>query len=264
MSLTKKQIQDSGLLELYVLAELAPDEMRTVAAAIEQFPELRDECRQIETAYKYYADAYAVQPRKELIDNIIQDISKSNPNIKGTELKGTAETYGKKGGFNFWIPLFLGALAFSLWSGWNISKQNKERESLEERVRICDEQQKAKEVRYAIYDQLNSKNNRIVEIAATEKYPQTQLYLHTNATDGKNYIQIQNLPSITANQSYQLWSLKGDNPPVPMDVFQGEGNKIFEVGFVPDTDAYAITIEARGGKDAPDLTNLIGVISISG
>jgi anti-sigma-K factor RskA len=256
--MTKNQIQESGLLELYVLAELAPDEMRMIAAAIEQYPDLREECREIEIAYKYYADSHAVQPNKDLIDKVINKISNSNK-AKSQPIETT-----KKKSFNFWIPLFLAALGCCLWNLWKISNYNKEKTSLEKKVRDCEEEQKATQTKYAIYDQLNDPNNRIIEIEATEKYPQTQLYLYTNAVAGKNYIQVQNLPPISANQSYQLWSLRGDNPPTPMDVFQVEDNQIFEVAYVFNTDTYAITIEDRGGKESPNLENLIGIIKVSG
>jgi len=47
-----------------------------------------------------------------------------------------------------------------------------------------------------------------------------------------------------------------------MDVFQGD-SKIFEIGYEGNTNAYAITIEARGGVQSPTLTRLIAVIATS-
>jgi len=77
----------------------------------------------------------------------------------------------------------------------------------------------------------------------------------------KNFIELKKMPSITSQQSYQLWSLKADVAPIPLTVFQGDEN-IFEVAFEEGTGTYAITIEPLGGKESPSLENLVGTISI--
>ncbi|MGB0838879.1 MAG: anti-sigma factor, partial [Chitinophagales bacterium] len=115
------------------------------------------------------------------------------------------------------------------------------------------------------YASLVNFNNDIIVVSATEKYPATSIYFHHNPVDKKNYIQLQNLPEIdNTKQSFQLWSIKGDNAPTPLDVFQKDGTAIVEVKHVEETNVYAITIENKGGATTPNLADLIGTFAIKG
>lgn len=47
-----------------------------------------------------------------------------------------------------------------------------------------------------------------------------------------------------------------------MDVFEFDGSQFIEVDFEENTNAYAITIEEKGGAQSPNLDMLIGVFSV--
>jgi hypothetical protein len=115
-----------------------------------------------------------------------------------------------------------------------------------------------------ILQQLTFPDNAILPFQATPTFASTDLYLHHNPITKRNFIQVRNLPQLTADQSFQLWSLKGNQAPAPMDVFDIPANGLIEVQYIDGTETYAITIEPRGGQASPTLANLIGTVSVVG
>jgi len=53
----------------------------------------------------------------------------------------------------------------------------------------------------------------------TAGYAGLAVYLHHNTVNKKNFLQLVNLPEITADQTFQLWSLKDGAAPMPLNIF---------------------------------------------
>ena len=139
------------------------------------------------------------------------------------------------------------------------AKQKRNQKDLE----VCDSIRTQSTQQFALYQDLTNPNNKIIVNPEQAKYPETEIYLYHNPVDQKNYLQLASLSSIDNNtQSYQLWSIIGNDPPRPLDVFQSDGDKVIPVQFIAGTQAYAITIEKKGGVQSPTLDDLIGVFSI--
>jgi len=258
------EILDSGLLELYVLGKLTGTELREVEQAIQKFPEIKPELFEIEKALFRYDNLYKVTPAAHNIKKIMSQVEGSNSSDNSGN-KGS-DTKDGKGGSSKWgflssllSLLLLGSLYFSY------TKQKDADLVIEDQAKLiedCEEQKSQFEARRDMYAALLDLETTKIKAGPTDKYPETDMVIHSNPTLQKNYIQLNTLPPLADNQSYQLWSLKGDNPPVPMDVFEGSTEEFLEVGFIDGTNAYAITIEQRGGATSPNLENLIGVFSI--
>lgn len=260
MSMTYDEILNSGLLELYVLGELSPTESLEVEAALVAFPELKKEIIEIENAVEKYAQIHGVKPSEQVISNVIDQLP---PKPAGGNANGL-DSGGGSAGHWIWgvLVALLGLGLFWLYSQkGELENQNL---TLQQRIADCEEIQKAQELRLSLLDQLADKNNRILAVQATEKYPETELYIFNNEVSDKNFLHVQNLPVISADQSYQLWSLKGEGDPIPLDVFQGNEGQFIEISHEENTNAYAITIEPKGGRQTPTLENLIGVFSLQG
>ena len=252
-----EEIRSSGMLELYVLGRLDPADTKLIDDALEKSQELRVELAEIEKALELYAKAFAVMPSPELKDKILKEVGgQSSPK---PELDKTKPSRNK------WLAGLLTlaalALAFALWN--QSQKLNKTQSDFDQYRAACDSAQTNASNQIALLNELNDRNNSIIQVAATEGFPETNLYFHHNPVSQRNFIQVKNLPDINTNQSYQLWSLKANQAPIPLDVFQQDGQLIIPVRHEANTSTYAITIENRGGAQAPNLTNLIGTFTIS-
>jgi len=256
-----EEIKDSGLLELYVLDTATYQEIKIVKDAIKKFPDLVSEIKTIERTLLKYAQIYAVTPSTGLKDSILKSLNKDTSTASTGSNIETEKS--KSSGILSWLLLAscLGLIGAYFLSSRNNSALNKQ---YNQKVIACDSIANAQAKKIAILENIQNKDIKIIELAPTEKYPETQLYLHNNTKTKKNFLQIKNLPTLASDQSFQLWALKGKDAPKPLDVFEADRDNIFEVQFVDIPDAYAITIEPKGGQDSPTLENLIGVISIAG
>lgn len=253
-----KEIRESGLLELFAIGDLSPADESMVRAYLMEYPELKEDLVEIESALGNYAHIHRREPRPDLKNKLLKDIqsaaSASPPKSPAHPGKG-----------NFWRSIGLLAILFLLIGIIGLFVQNLEIKNLQSELAAlqdrCDSLENAQSAQLAFYESFFDRGNDIVAIAPTDKYESTAILLYENKEVNKVYLQLNNLPSITDQQSFQLWSLKGTNAPIPLDVFSGN-QEVLEVTFEPDTEVYAITIEPAGGSLTPNLEELIGTFSL--
>lgn len=260
--MTLEQIKNSGLLELYVLGDLDSHSRSEVEAAIATYPELKEEIADIEKALFFYAQAHKIEPPKHILDELLKTVEKDKSTLKVVK---STEASAPKRSIN-WLSGLLAAasLALFLISFYQYNTNQTQEAKYTALLEDCDKNQRGLNVKLAKYEQLNDKRNNVVSVTATEKYPETKIVLHTNDATKTNFLQLQNLPVLADNQSFQLWSLKGEDTPIPLDVFQSDADILLAVKHIDSTDAYAITIEPKGGQQSPTLANLIGLFKLKG
>ncbi len=259
----KNEIIESGLLELFVAQALDEKDRQIVLKALDDYPELLQHLSEIEYAFQYVAQANAISPSRGLKPVILSQISNEHP--QESTSKNQSPPKVKASGSGFLWPFILSAVSliglFFYFTNKNNGYKTLMKEWEAEKI-VCDSI-KAEDTRKSnILSALTSRDIKILEADPTDKYPATSLYMYNDQSLKKNFIQIKNLPPIASDQSYQLWSLKDDSDPIPLDVFEDQQNLI-EVQFVSDTRNYAITIEQKGGSKVPTLDNLIGIIPVT-
>lgn len=262
--MTLIEIREGAYLELYAIGQLSEAEASAIEIAIDTYPELKSELNEIEDSLQYYAEAHAIQPSFTLKETILKKARAQNSRSSDTIDLNTSST-PKPPSLAFKI-LLLALMLSSLGLLMTLITKQHRLDVLgdkysQEKI-ICETESKNLKERIALLEALQNDNNSIIKIDPTDKYPDTKIYIHTNPASKKNFIQVQELPPLAADQSFQLWSLKGDSDPIPLNVFDGDIN-LLEVDFIEGTSAYAITIEDLGGSQTPNLANLIGVFSIS-
>lgn len=264
--MTLKEIRESGLLELYLIGSLDGSERSVVEKALVDYPELSEDLERIGGTLQGYAAAHSVEPsaqlKTRLMDQISETKSTTSAETSGTRKGSSANLSQLWPGLAALLAIVCGVLGYLLNQAKNESNQIQTiHNNLEQ---TCDSLRQRNEIQFATLENLTNPNNLVIPVTPTEKYSSTDLYFHHNEVNRKNYVQIRNLPEIdNSTQSFQLWSLKGSDPPIPLDVFQSDGSNLIEVAFVDATNVYAITIEPRGGSQSPTLDDLIGTFGIA-
>ena len=96
-----------------------------------------------------------------------------------------------------------------------------------------------------------------------EKAPQAIASVFYNQSAQKAYLEIENLPEPPSDKQYQLWAIV-DGVPQSMDVFDVvigyEG--LLEVPFHANAQAFAVTLEPKGGKVTPTLEEMYVVRNV--
>lgn len=86
---------------------------------------------------------------------------------------------------------------------------------------------------------------------------QNQVAVYWNPQAQQSYLNVLSLPQAPANRVYQLWAIV-DGTPTDMGVIevQADSSDLIEIPFIPDPDAFAITLETSR-QPTPDLTALV-------
>jgi len=264
---TVKQIRESGLLEYYVLGLLDRQEASRVEGYLLQYPELHADYLQIQRTMESYAQSKGLKPSRDLTKDIRDLIRKDGshqivepPSIDSVPAK-TANLQKSRGS---WLGTIVFALAATALL-WSLLQQRSQYAQLSDRLdevqSACDSVTTAQKQELDSYRLIQDKDSRTVPLAPTDGYKDATLILHTNELLGQNYIQVKNLPNIAAGEAFQLWSLKEGQDPMPLTVFK-DGTAIIPVAYEQGTATYAITIEQESGALTPDLTKLIGTLSV--
>lgn len=261
MAMTKQEIRDSGLLELYVLGDLSQEDNAVVTDALKKYPELLDEITSIENAFKFYGKVHGVEPPEGTYSNITNEIDSKDFENEVTNASPKVQEKKQSNWSKYiWPLILLVTLASSLWFSNKLGSSLAE---AEKKLLDCENEKGKKETEILLLQEITNPSNEIFLADATEKFPETKGYLHNNENTNKSFLQIQALPEIADNQSFQLWSLKGDLDPIPLNVFDANTDLIFEIQHIESTNVYAITIEPKGGQETPTLENLIATFKIS-
>ncbi len=242
--------------------QLSTAEKAEVEGYIRAFPDLKVDIAEIERSLELFAKSASLKAPAGLKDKILDQIKNEGVSEK------TKPHTPSSGSFGMWrmvAALFgLGILLF----GYLFWQKSSDAELLQQELTAsrdsCEQSTQQLTDQLRLLQQLTYPDNKILPFTATPGFASTDLYLHHNSETKRNFIQVRNLPAIAANQSYQLWSLKPNQAPIPLDVFDLPATGLIEVRYVDGTETYAITIEPRGGKDSPTLENLIGTVGVAG
>ncbi len=255
------QIRKSGLLELYVLGDCSLAEQVMIEEAMQKYPELKKDLYEIGHALEHYAAVRKVKPSGPVKDHLFDRLQEAGHRAAQDAHKppeGVTRSMG-------WaLPLaLLGLVALAL--GWYFSHRNTQtlQSQLVDQQVACDSLQQENLRQYATLEQLQDPGNRVLAFQPTGNFENTDLLLLYNEASRTNFIQVRGIPQITPSQSFQLWSLKQGQDPIPLTVFQGDEGLFIPVSFEEGTQTYAITIEPLGGSETPTLQNLIGTVAVS-
>ncbi len=257
-----KQYIESGILELYVLGQLSPEEEKDVQEMQAKHIEIQREIYEISLSLEKYGQINSIKAPVSISDQLFQNLpaKKVEKNIHSNATKSPKYESGINWNLLNTLLALVSILGFTLYFIQK-SENKAQLQKYESALRVCDSIATIQKEEFAIINQINKPDNKIINLLATPGYAGISVYLHYNAVEKKNFLQLVNLPDITKEQVFQLWALRDGVDPMPLDIFVDK-NKIIPVTFVDNTVTYAITIEPNGGSKAPSLEKLIGTLGI--
>lgn len=252
-----KEYISSGILELYVLGQLSPEEMAQVEDMQSKYVEVQKEIYDISISLEQYGRLTAIKAPTELGDKILSQLPpKQHSNSTSKDLPSNNINW-KMMTLIFGLTSIFGIGMYM----WQTENHEQELKNMKNSLIVCDSIRQAATNQYAMLNDLNDSQNKIIGLTPTKDFNGIMVYLHHNENTKKNYLQLNQLPEINEDQAFQLWSLKPGMDPIPLDVFTDQ-NKIIEISYVDETPTYAITIEPKGGSKSPSLDKLIGTMSV--
>jgi len=277
---------ETGILELYVLGQLNAQEQREVEAMASRFPDIKQEITAIEIAMEQYAVSHAIEPTIGLEKQIFEKITTpaAHPSAPAAAPVNTAKVvplYEDKSAstirtLKFALVACIALLVISsvaLYSAHDklnlaneqIASLSIDREKFAATVSyIKDENKDLQEIAAIASDPTWAS----VKLAGTKISPQANMMVYWHKKG--QHVMVDNtkmaLPeNDTANQ-YQLWAIVNGKP-VDLGVFDAQTQPkklLLTMKEVGNAQAFAVTLEKRGGSASPTMEKMVvfGAVSI--
>ena len=261
-----QELISSGKLELYVAGTLSDREMGDVAASAQEYPEVAVEIEKIERAMLDFLSPVefnmAELEKDRQLDQIFDKI-----HIHRGASDGKVVSMGRM------RPLAVAAITaglilttgLSVWFGMRDSNLTREMAALRtdeqqmnaDKARFEDHYAKMQE-QFTVMRNILTRRVELTSVAGNKITAQDNyMLLYWNPATKKLMLADAHLPNLSPDQQYQLWALY-DGKPVDAGVFDYKDNTV-SVGFQKDVSgaqAFAVTVEPKGGSASPTLSNL--------
>ena len=276
---------ETGILELYVLGQLNAQEQHEVEAMALRVPDIKAEINAIEIAMEEYAVSHAIQPTLGLEKEIFERIAA--PDTAQPSAPAAAENTGKI------VPLYddrsastIKTLKFALvacvallvvssvalysahdklnLANQQIASLSTDREKFAATVSyIKDENKDLQEIAAIAADPTWSS----VKLAGTKISPQATMMVYWHKKG--QHVMVDNtkmaLPENDNTHQYQLWAMVNGKP-VDLGVFDAQTQPkklLLPMKEVGNAQAFAVTLEKRGGSVTPTMEKMVVVGAVS-
>jgi hypothetical protein len=261
---------ESGILELYVLGDVTPDEMLQVEEMASKHPSIKAELDEIERSMEQYAKNNAIEPSEHLRDRVLNSVLTNfgddrtfNTNTEETS-NNVIELPQRYSG-NFYKYAFAACLALllastiALVSLYNRLQQSNnqlavlqtDRQHFASRVNLMDEQLHV----------FRDSSFKFVKLKGTPKAPPaSSITIAWSPAKHKVMIDMGTIKMPVNDQAhqYQLWALVGGKP-VDLGVFDMKTDSVDmkEMKSIASANAFAVTLEPRGGSLKPTMDEMM-------
>jgi anti-sigma-K factor RskA len=258
-------IISSGLLELYATGLTSTEETLQVQQWAKQHPEVAAELSAIESGLEVYAKAHAIQPAVVVKEKVISHIS-ANKKAKVVSLNNNVRSVAP-----FWKYAAAASIILFVSSAIiNVSFYNK----IDETAKNLDQAQQSLASLQQSNEEMKGSNESmkqdmgVVQSKYSEPVVLNGIGVAPNAVakifwmknTGEVYIDPSNLPDVPSDKQLQLWAIV-DGKPVDAGMIitasNGQKFKIQKMKSFGKVDAFAITIEKKGGSPAPTMNQMV-------
>ena len=248
----------SGILESYVLGGLTALEIQELEAMALKHPEVKKELLILQDAFGYYAESIAIKPSSELKNKILSRINYQSLN-SATSNNNQLNYYKYATAASVALMIVCGGLASLFWSKW---------QGAEQRLTAMEEQTSsyANQITKTNYkinqlvENLNLvKDSSVVKITmiGLDSTSNALSVVFWNKSTNEVFIDTGNLPQAPDGMQYQLWAISLEGTPVDAGVFEMDQSiGLQKVKSITNAQAYAVTLEKRGGSLVPTLSSM--------
>ncbi|MBK8550827.1 MAG: anti-sigma factor [Ignavibacteria bacterium] len=253
----------SGILESYAAGQLSESESKEVENNIKKYKELKAEYGKIQNTLYLSALNNLKTPSEKVKNSLFENISSRQP-IANNSNSVTVNQYP----VNSYRYLMAASIVFFLLSlGVNFYLWTKLKDADNE-IAVLNDQKKIMVQEYEAVNRklgtasrdmeiMKDRNYKMVDLKGLEKSPNSNVLAFWNPESKKLYVSVMNLPVPPTDKQYQLWALSGGKPidAGVMDVDPSD-KSLHEMKSMEDAEAFAITLEPKGGSVNPTLNEM--------
>ena len=255
----------SGIIESYVLGMASAEERAEFERICDSYPEVLKARDTFELSLEQHALSYAIEPPAHLKNEVFKKIHAEENNKLSYKTKITSSPAPV-------VPVawqryiaaasILLLIASTILNYYFFAQYKEYSAKYDELVQSQNQMASANQTLQAKLLDYESALSMIKDPAmAVVKMPSvptspnpgslTTVYWNTKSKDV--YLLVNNLPKPTIDKQYQLWALV-DGKPVDAGIFDiNEGLSFVKMKNIPNAQAFAITLEKKGGSLAPTM-----------
>jgi anti-sigma-K factor RskA len=269
-----KEYISSGIIESYVLGVVSDQERREVECMSHIYPELQEHLLAVQKNLEQLSEGWKKEPPVDLKGKVMaaihaEALAEKNSNSKEDSAKIIAmptRTAPQKSNGLKWLAA-ASVILFVATAGLFILRNNQfknaqqtlnvKESALNEKETLLAELQKELGVYSEEREFLTDDKTISVALAGTPVSPEAKVKVYWNQDESKMMLAGMNLPQTPTEKQYQLWAIV-DGQPVDLGVLDLNGNPtaISRNANVKNVQAFAITLEKKGGSPTPDLEQL--------
>jgi len=251
----------SGIIESYVLGLAGNEEKKEFEQLCASHPELVEARNAFEELLEKAAVENAVEPpahsKAGVLASIQQVSSLQQSKLITMENNGNTNIVYKSN-----LPVYIAAASIVIVLGcayflYRLYSQNEElknyNNTLQAKVNSADS------ILNKIIDEqkvIRDSNITVVNMVGTQAAPRSSANIYWDSTSSSVYLVVKNMPKLPTTQQYQLWALI-EGKPRDLGVFDATDDKvILKMKNTKKAEAFAITIEKRGGNPSPTLEKM--------
>jgi anti-sigma-K factor RskA len=266
---------ESGIIESYVMGLASEPERAEFERLCTLNPELLAARKNFEERLEGYASENAVIPPPEVKVKVLEAIGKpasraetpsmpkivtmprdkQQPEKEQPQEKGTA-------GAPF-MPRLVAAASIILFLAtgylyYQTKQENKDLAETNDRLKVSLDTANSVVDRFRTetQDVVSNPNVTVVNMVGTTVAPKSSANIYWDSASSNVYLVVKNMPKLPNDKQYQLWALI-DSKPKDLGVFDATDNKvILKMKNTQKAQAFAITIQQKGGSPSPDLQKL--------
>lgn len=260
---------ESGLLELYVMGSLSDKEMEEIRALELAHPELAEEIDKIQTALLSFSEESSDGYSTDLIQKVKSEIADEAKTVDQETSSGGASIISLQSRLRTIRSVAAAIAALLIISiGVNFLQYKKGEKQSEQLARLEDElvSQKLFEAQLQrtnneqklefnqLLTHINDTGTVVVRMAGQAIDPSAFASVYWNPQTQITYVNPTFLPKTDDEHQYQLWALV-DGKPIDAGVFE-RGSDLEQVKLIKEAQAFAVTLEPKGGSVNPTLEQL--------
>jgi len=264
-----KEYISSGIIEACVMGLASEEEMHILDCIQKNSPEVRQAVQEAQKTLEDLASRQAIDPPQPLKSAIWARISEEKQKTPAAHKKPAVQvttplypaqnkyTENNKAILN-WPAiaatiLLLASISLNLYlnrSQNNVKKQLAHLTSAQKTQQLAYQNLKSK------WDLVTSPNVRTIPLSGVEKHPGMKAVVYFEQHSNEVYLALENLPAAPRLQQYQLWAIVNGKP-VSLGVYDQDAEAVIQkMTGIASAQAFAITLEKKGGSQTPTMENM--------
>ncbi len=258
-----KEYISSGIVELYAMNALSPEDKKDFEKMGLLYPEIVEELRKVEMSLESYASSHSLNPRPQLRENVVNNFSRNEEASATLLVSKKAESVDHSLTYKYLIAASLAALVISTFASWFFySRWN----DAEERYTALLKEKNELSINFNVvktaYDEalanlliIRDELSTVITLHPIDTSRSYQARVYWNKFNRHAYLDVLSLPEPPAEMQYQLWAYFNGQT-VDAGSVQADSHSIQRVKDVENAESWLVTLEPKTGSVAPSMNNL--------